>query len=69
MKFIDLLNIGSIYLNKIEEPDDNYLRLTFIRTNLSNTPEDIHIGDKVINNVYSIDCDYSKPLIQIDFER
>ena len=68
MKFTDLMNIENIYLKKIEEPEDNYLRLTLIRANISNIPEDIHISDEIIKNVSSIDFDNSKPLIQVDFK-
>jgi hypothetical protein len=60
--------LEKIYMKKIEEPEDNYLRLTFIRTNVNNLPEDIHIGDQIVRKIYSIDYDYTKPLIQVDFE-
>ena len=69
MEFSDFMNIEMIYLKKIEEPEDNCLRLTLIRTNISNISEDIPIRDKIISNVHSIDCDFTKPLIQVDFDR
>ncbi|MFL0267409.1 hypothetical protein [Candidatus Clostridium radicumherbarum] len=62
------MNIEQIYLDKIEEPKENYLRLTFTRSETTSVPELLNMGDKVNNNLYSINYDYTVPLIQIDFE-
>ncbi len=68
MKFVDLMNLEKIFLKKIEEPEENYLRLTFIRSKPNHIPGELNINDKVIEDIYSINYDYSVPLIQIDFE-
>lgn len=68
MNYIDLMNLENIYLNNLEEPQENFLRLAFIKSKTNVISEYINIGDKVIKNVHSIDYDYMNPLIQIDFE-
>ena len=68
MNYSDLMNLENIYLNNLEEPQENFLRLTFIKSKTNVISESINIGDKVIKNVHSIDYDYTIPLIQIDFE-
>lgn len=68
MNYLDLMNLKNIYLKNLEEPEENFLRLTFIRSKTSANSESINLGDKVIGNVHSIDYDYTLPLIQIDFE-
>lgn len=68
MNYLDLMNLENIYLDNLEEPQENFLRLTFIRSKTNVISESIKIGGKVIKNVHSIDYDYTTPLIQIDFE-
>ncbi|MEK4978626.1 hypothetical protein [Bacillus sp. FSL K6-6540] len=68
MKYSDLLNLKDIYLEQIFEPEENTLRLLFSRSRTSETPETITIGEKEIEDTYSIDVDETLPFIQMDFE-
>lgn len=68
MDFLDLMNVEKVYLMNVEEPMENSLRLTFVRSKTNSVPETLKIADKVIDNLYSINRDYSIPLLQIDFE-
>lgn len=68
MNFLDLLNIEKVYLMNVEEPIENSLRLTLLRSKTSSVPETLKIANGIIDNLYSIDPDYSIPLIQINFE-
>ncbi|MDQ0899909.1 hypothetical protein [Paenibacillus sp. V4I7] len=68
MKFNDLMAMKDIYLDSISEPRDNFLCLTFSRSKTSLTPETIKIGEKEINDVFSMDIDYKLPLIKLEFE-
>jgi hypothetical protein len=68
LNFLDLLNIEKVYLMNVEEPIENSLRLTLLRSKTSSVPETLKIANGIIDNLYSIDPDYSIPLIQINFE-
>ena len=68
LDFIDLMNIENVYLMNVEEPIENSLRLTFVRSKTNSVPETLKIADKVIDNLYSMNSDYSIPLLQLDFE-
>jgi hypothetical protein len=68
MKCSDLMDLENIYLDSISEPLDNYLRLTFNKSNVSKVPETINVGGFEIRDSYSIDIDYTLPIIQLDFE-
>ncbi|NRT80545.1 hypothetical protein [Clostridium beijerinckii] len=68
MNYLDLMNLENIYLNNLNEPQENFLRLTFIKSKTNVISQSINIGNKVIKNVNSINYDYTNPLIQIDFE-
>ncbi|MEB2280836.1 hypothetical protein LAV73_12605 [Lysinibacillus xylanilyticus] len=48
MNFQDLMKFkGSIYLNKLFEPEENSLRVLIDRCNVNNTKEFVKITDKV----------------------
>lgn len=68
MRFKDLMYLSNIYLDCISEPRDNHLRLTFSRSKKSDVSETIDLGGVEIKDTYSIDIDYTLPLIQLDFE-
>jgi hypothetical protein len=68
MKYNDLMALKDIYLDNISEPRDNFLCLTFSRSKTSLTPERIIIGEKEINDVFSMEIDYTLPLIKLEFE-
>ena len=68
MNYLDLMVLENIYLNSISETEDNYFRLTFSRSVRSKAPETLNIGNAVIKDAYSIDIDYTLPIIQMDFE-
>nr|WP_255505298.1 hypothetical protein [Lysinibacillus sp. SDF0037] len=59
---------GSIYLNKLFEPEENSLRVLIDRCNLNNTKEFVKITDKVEIEASSIDIDDNLPILQLDFE-
>jgi len=62
------MNIEMIYLIKIEEPEENSLRLTFSIAKTNNVPETFKIGGVVHENTYLIISDPTVPFIQINFE-
>jgi hypothetical protein len=68
LDYIDLMNIENVYLMNVEEPIENSLRLTFVRSKTNSVSETSKIADKVIDNLYSINPDYSIPLLQLDFD-
>ena len=47
---------------------ENYLILTFSRSKRSDVTEIIDLSGVEIKDIYSLDIDYSLPLIQLDFE-
>ena len=69
MKYSELLTYqGDIYLTSIYEPQDNNLILEIERCKINDTPEDIRIGDNIIENIHSIDIDDSLPILRFEFD-
>ncbi|WP_088044683.1 hypothetical protein [Bacillus sp. EAC] len=69
MKYADLFNKkGYHYLDKIEEPDINSLRISINRCKVNENSEDLVVDDKIISDVHSIEIDEKLPLIQLNFD-
>ncbi|NMC55673.1 MAG: hypothetical protein GYA50_00405 [Eubacteriaceae bacterium] len=67
MNYKDLENIEYVYLEKIYEIQDNYLRLTFDRCKIEKDIDQINNDDELCT-YGSFEVDYTLPLIQIDFD-
>ena len=59
---------GDIYLGQIFEPQDNTLILEIYRGKVSDTEEDIQVGDHVLRNTRSIDLDKTLPTVRLEFD-
>jgi hypothetical protein len=62
------MQLKNIELNGITESDINCLEISFARCKVSDIPENLEIGDKVINDVYPINIDADLPILQLNFE-
>lgn len=62
------MKLKNIEFYGLTEPDTNCLRMYFARCKVNDMPEDIVIGDKVINGTYPINIDMDLPILQIEFE-
>lgn len=67
MDFDKLLNITNIDLYEIIEPSINSLRLCIERCKVSERPEELKIGNNVLNNLYPVIPADDLPVLQVDF--
>lgn len=68
MDYHSLMSIKYIEFYGLTEPATNSLRMYFARCKVSDTPEDLIIGDKIIKGTYQITVDMDLPILQMDFE-
>ena len=62
------MNIEKVYLLNVEEPEENSLRLTFVRGKVNSVIETLKINDKIIDDTHAIKPDDSIPFLQLKFD-
>jgi hypothetical protein len=68
LQYDNLYNLKEVEFWGLTEPETNTLKLLFARCKVSEKPENLTIGNKTLENTFSIVVDSKLPILQIEFD-